>query len=86
MFLKIYIKNITKCLDKMGYKMYLWNINKKQPPSRAKENTMQKILDCILFIMLCSGVVAVVPYIVALLIAVGGAALCFLVGFLVQIL
>jgi len=47
---------------------------------------MQKILDCILFIMFCSGVVAVVPYIVALLIAVVGAALCFLVGFLVQIL
>lgn len=36
MFTKFYIKNITKYLDKMGYKMYLWNINKKQPPSRGK--------------------------------------------------
>lgn len=43
----------------MGYKMYLWNINKKQPPSRAKENTMQSILTPIIIAVIyavCFGV------------------------------
>ena len=44
--------------------MYLCDINKKQPPSRAKENTMRKILDFILNFM---GYALIVAFVVAVI-------------------